>query len=965
MNLFSESELAQIVRTEASLDNSDLQDQYTEIVLPTVLSHYDEIFTDFTVDPQLLANSIRYRLQMLPPQQNTDYQPTFLREHTQFITFLKSILRHHYHNATIMINFSPVMIIQFGTETRFIYASQNYFCLPTAMRIHNEDTLNSFFTVLESYNLREYLDESARILSTKYDAIGLLALSLNFNITRQPNIIYGMSQPSLGFNTCCKEKLSTSDCFFISISNQFCIKQNEIHKRIKLSSKTNKRVALKIKQKFLSWTRLKKNIPLQRVLTSNGITSYGVYLAEIFLQQNIRIYGKTVMQAKRFKQHKVVLSKRTRQNIFIARHSNENYPSTIHLFQQDTQLSNTVKHLSAITNLSTFSCKYTCQKCLSAFPYMFKLKRHSASCHGQKNRFVPNKPIECIESVEQQISKHIPSINLQKDGHFVFLSLKKHSSNFIIDFSIKSETTYTHSFQNSCILTAVSETIQLLTEKTLQLKKFRLRNNLGLLAKTQSMIDECNPENELQLNFIKKKVMQYLCHIQVFIAMEQKDQLLGPLLLKTAMQVFLKTNTAKNCSFNTKQGQLSELLLTGPSSGLHFILINKIVPLYSKPSENATQQMNTFINLVKLIQLDLCLDILPGFILSTTAIAKHYYEKHVNMGRKFMFISPEIDLHNSIQKTCKYGFLQAYPTIIHETSKWQSFFQLDFSKFYKNILRNLTPYFGKSYQLIKTGVHFHPTKAKMNLHAFANVFFHCLSSITPGHLHYQLMGPETKVEDLPMDAILRLDVPHTDISGKKVLFAIQFHGDFYHSHMSACHLHSTKQPVGHIKTCDICQSAAISGSKFKPKLWKLGLTEDWSSKHPIKPMTYTEVYERSRTLDKRIQSSAHVDRLIVIYECEVIKFWHRPMLEFLDFFSIPYKSTFDLTKNLGQVFETGIEFHFPLLHCKQKITTEKIINFVQNDKIHGFLEISGSTGPKTAELLKDFKIFSQLSEKKQ
>ena len=105
--MYSLSELTTIVNVDSHVDPNRLK--YSVDILPTVLDCYDEIHTDFQIQPNLLSNSARFRLGQLAPSTDLDYQPNVLEDHPALIMFLVSILHHFFQNTVTTVNFSPLV----------------------------------------------------------------------------------------------------------------------------------------------------------------------------------------------------------------------------------------------------------------------------------------------------------------------------------------------------------------------------------------------------------------------------------------------------------------------------------------------------------------------------------------------------------------------------------------------------------------------------------------------------------------------------------------------------------------------------------------------------------------------------------------------------------------------------------------------------------------------------------------
>ena len=188
------AELAALVQSDSTLNNAVLQQDYSAQNIPTISEHWDEIFSTYLIDDNLISNYWRYRLSLNRPVNTLDYHPTVINQHPSLIDFVESIINTFYHHDAFIINFSPALIVtpnDTNNEIRFIYSSSNYLCLETSSLVHDAQTLRQFLTTLTTFNLTQYLENSERQLSEKYQGANLYCISLIFHITRQPNLFFG------------------------------------------------------------------------------------------------------------------------------------------------------------------------------------------------------------------------------------------------------------------------------------------------------------------------------------------------------------------------------------------------------------------------------------------------------------------------------------------------------------------------------------------------------------------------------------------------------------------------------------------------------------------------------------------------------------------------------------------------------------------------------------------------------
>ena len=140
-------------------------------------------------------------------------------------------------------------------------------------------------------------------------------------------------------------------------------------------------------------------------------------------------------------------------------------------------------------------------------------------------------------------------------------------------------------------------------------------------------------------------------------------------------------------------------------------------------------------------------------------------------------------------------------------------------------------------------------------------------------------------------------------------------------------------------SCLTCEEAAKPDpTKYRPKLWRLKPTETFDSKHPLKSCSYKETKD---ALNDSIQSSAYVGNLTVISECAVLKFWSKPITDFLDYFNLPIHKNTLPNQTFQSYFVHAVSLNFPLLSPSRKIM-QSVLTAMKAGTFCGFALVGNS-----------------------
>ena len=956
-----------------SIPTDAILSHYSNDIKDTVQNYWSEIQTEYVFDENIVTNCVRFRLGLQAPQ-GPNFTPRLLSDHPLLINFTNSCFHHFLHNVVFNVNFSPAIIIQDADENRFLYNSNNFYALDVAFTIHNPATKNEFYNILSNFNLQQYLENAMNSLKLKYDNFSLCAISIFFSVTRLPNQIFGFSSNIRGLTLCCNSTKNNQNnlCFFKAITCFFKINNQKIYKK-SFPTKPSKKKAIVFKNSFLSWA--KKNCH-DEIFNNFGITQNGVNLAQYFLKTNINIFALESITLKKVKGQNLVPFKK-KQTIFPIHKSAYDFQNTINLFARETT-SDGIYHVDAGTNLDVLSSKFYCKMCGIRFSRKHSLKRHLSICKPQKHKLIPNIVIQKKQNNASTLATMFHGYELYKNNNFVYVIIDKQIAEKI-DLTIVSF----HELKQQHVSKISYQTMEECAIFLINFLKIsqnfenetKFVKNIGLMLEIEKKFEQnTSTENSLMnqtyldqksLKSLKNHVIDYISHSKIFITTKQKNIMLASIFIKTILKIALKSAPHENIKFKTKNSMLSQLKITGKEFGFDFLTVSSIFPHFIF-QENDTFQSHckNWLHLCLFIKQNFNVDILAGDCFSATQIATTFFDSHQDFSSNFSLMSPVLMLHDLIDKSVRYGYLMGTKTIIHPHSEIKSFISLDFKKFYARILQNNYALLGSPMIYDKKGSEYVPATKKLSFYTFANIFLSALQNVLLGDLHFQLLGKELRISSYPQDSILKLPHPNTSQDyDPKTQYIIDITGCFFHGCDKKCHLpYDNTQPKC---DCDACQeNEKKSCSPFKPNLWKLKKGQNFTSIHPYKNKTYTEINQETKKIRDIVMKNPLVTKLITISECEILAHWSHPINLLLNKFDLPYKLNGCESLTLQENFHIAVQRQFPLFNHRKKMTMSTILSALKNGHMRGFLLISAFCGPKTENQLKSFKVFSILKEGK-
>ena len=257
MSLLSVEAINRLLREEAEID---LHGQYSENIVPTIASHWDEIAHEYIILDHLLYCMIRFRMSCNRPPaalNSLNYYPTIFKQHSYMLRYIASVIYHFLQSTSMYINFSPCLVllseVPGNTIYNFLYSSHNYCCLQSAYFIHNDENLYNFLVLLQNFNFEQYLESAHQSISGKYEnQYSLIPISLTFHILKAPNIVFGFDHRYLS-------PKKPGNCVFNSMSCFFNVcKSGTVSKKQLATQRIHKKRGAAIKGLFIKWLKRQK-----------------------------------------------------------------------------------------------------------------------------------------------------------------------------------------------------------------------------------------------------------------------------------------------------------------------------------------------------------------------------------------------------------------------------------------------------------------------------------------------------------------------------------------------------------------------------------------------------------------------------------------------------------------------------------------------------------------------------------
>ena len=205
-----------------------------------------------------------------------------------------------------------------------------------------------------------------------------------------------------------------------------------------------------------------------------------------------------------------------------------------------------------------------------------------------------------------------------------------------------------------------------------------------------------------------------------------------------------------------------------------------------------------------------------------------------------------------------------------------------------------------------------------NRESYSNIVLLTISSVINEDIYCSIHGKELRGGyGHPVDGVLHFS------NGQRMI--ISFNGCLFHPHFisdnSVCHFHIDKIDSNHLNTCDTCKSNMEKSDydHVKPALFRMKKGEGPTSKHPLKQKSFLQVNNESlQNLEKVEQNSTYQGHL-QISECLVLKYFFKPLHEFIAHLGLTIKDDYRNTL-LCEQLNLVAEANFPLLKMRRKLT---------------------------------------------
>ena len=491
---FADMAILNILQTNrvVSSDNSVHNlNQYSQDIQTLVTDYWSELSTTFLIQNNLLSNCIRFRLGHHGPPGVQNYNPQRLGDHPMLMRYLRSVFHYYLRFECMQINFSvSYALIDPDDNNRFLYHSQNYQILPVAFNIHDPASKAKFFDIVSNFDLRLHTAETLKTLTEKYDQVSVTALSVFFSITRNINLVFGTEQRGV-INACTPQSKKKFDhnCFFNAISSMYtCVNSSFIKKK---QNRANLNMAGKMRRQFVRWVKKKKKIQPSDVFSNEGITSYGIGLAEEFMAMSVYIFEHKTLHKTKIRKNEITVCQKLSTGVVKIREPTKHYSKNINLFANSTNCVENQKHLMVISNSAILSKKQFCLKCGRSFKRRHNLARHGKTNCTKPGRFLPEKTITHPKPIATKLQELFPNHVLKKDHEFVLVKceiLNSKTYQLHIDFMGKSKSIFQTVYQNESLLNCAHFLAELLPQITADTKVSRLKNNIPLLTNLEESL---------------------------------------------------------------------------------------------------------------------------------------------------------------------------------------------------------------------------------------------------------------------------------------------------------------------------------------------------------------------------------------------------------------------------------------------------------------------------------------------
>ena len=976
---FSEGQINAIMRDETNV-NTVLPRDYSSTIHPTLRNNYHNVKSALVLAPGRYTSEFAVRIANLRPSQfsaRKDYWPSKFGEHENFLRLVKSILMTQFAKTRtcVHINFSISLIIlddedPFNQSGTFLWSSRsNNACLDNAYSIESVSSLNNFVdNVVSRFSVENYLLKKLETLEEKYNGV-IIPITTNFYITLNTSTIFGALEKntprSLSDNNCDNSGVCNSgnNCVWQALSalvtldsEQWPVMRNGIRKR------SNQQIARRLKARFLQWYRHNyKNEYFVEPVSSSGYDSRLFHVLEQFLGVGIVLVEQVKLVKKAIGFYGLMDTTYVARCLKVKFASKRRGPNTIFL------ASDGKRHIRSVTNLPNFAHKYICSTCSKRYRHAHELKKHKCGqvkfreSRLHKWKYSLSLGIEKAFSMECVLKSdtkfmHV-LINRVKDGDGISVKMC---------FDLLGDDYLTKLVTVPDLRCAVQLVTVNCTKAALLVLGERLKNNYSLMKRVES---ECNSvtlksdpikvENLLQ---VKKGLVDFLSSFACYIQVGCHDDFTT----NDVMHSFLATLSEDyDCgSFGVRFGKNVIQGLSVKGSPVKYLSLAEFSSQFKEcdaQDSHVTKWANTvgkFENYFGLNITGLTLGQVGHELMANSL---------TNVERRMFLTSPVAYQKQTYDVNVRYGLMSFDgPGVIAPQSEFKLVVSADFSRYYFSILCN-------SEEKINVGLPIHYKEngrdgvfvADKNRRrkSAANVFLKVIEAVLGTPVVSMINSREVIFDGKPVDGYFSLgdDTYICEVEG------CSMHGlpkdgngdeDDISVHNGVCHLPKRvidAEYPGHMQSCDVCvANSSREYSYVRPRLWRLSDKETVDSLHFYdKERTYRQIYDLTKQKIKSIKEAGF--KVMAVWECDILKFWSRPVNEFFAQWGLKVKETYHNVP-LGKVMAETCSKAFPL--SKHPYLKERqVLKYVKDGTLNGYVTVSCEFGPVSRALLGNIKPF--------
>ena len=977
---FSEGQINAIMRDEANV-NIVLPRDYCSTIHPTLRNNYHNVKSALVFAPGRYTSEFAVRIANLRPAEfaaRKDYWPSKFEEHKNFLRLVKSILITQFANTRtcVHINFSISLIIlddedPFNQSGTFLWSSRsNNACLDSAYSIESVSSLNHFVdNVVSQFSIENYLLKKLETLEEKYTGL-LVPITVNFYITLNTGTIFGASEQctrhqSLSDNNCDNSDVCNSgnNCVWRALSavvtldsEQWPVMRNGVRKR------TNQPIAQKLKARFLQWYEHNyKHDYFVEPVSSSGYDSRLFHVLEQFLGMGIVLVEQVKLVRKKVGFYGLVDTTNLARCLKVRFASKKRGPNTIFL------ASDGKCHIRSVTNLPTFAYKYICSTCSKRYRHAHELKKHKCSQVKFRESRLHKWNYSLSFGIEETFGMECVLKSDTKFMHVLINRLKGGGGISVkMCFSLLGDDYLTKFVTAPDLRCAVQLVTVNCTKAALLVLGERMKNNYSLMKRVEN---DCNsvtlksdPLKVENLLHVKKGLVAFLSSFACYIQVGCDDDFTT----NDVMHSFLATLSEDyDCgSFDVRFGKNAIQGLSVKGSPVKYLSLAEFSSQF-KESEAQDSHVTKWANVVGKFESHFGLNI-TGMGLGQ--IGHELMANNLTSVEKRLFLtSPVAFQKQTYDVNVRYGLLCFDgPGVIAPQSEFKSVVSADFSRYYFSILcdseRKLhvgLPIHYKEYQ--RDGVFVAENNRRRK--TVANVFLKVIEAVLDTTVVSMVNSREVNFDGKPVDGYFSLggDTYICEVEGCAIHGLPSGDNDDEDStsvHSGVCHLPKKvidAEYPGHIQSCDVCvANNSREYSYVRPKLWRLREKETVNSLHFYdKVRTYRQVYDLTRQKIKSIEEAGF--KVMAVWECDILKFWSRPVTEFFAQWGLTVKETYQ-NLSLGKVMADICIKSFPL--SKHPYLKEsQVLKYIKDGTLNGYVTISCEFGPVSRALLGSIKPF--------